>query len=154
MPFTFRHPLYSKQRWPPTNALPSPLTRFTMMCVFRVCVCVSTHPKLSDLCTCSTLSRYSLLKVRRVKEGEQREEDGQTVEMALHQINVITALIRQPFNLRGARTERERDRLRGREGDSKAGREERKRQLRLHSHVCVRICPHLLSSLPPSFHRL
>lgn len=55
-------------------------------------------------------------------KGEGRERDGQRVEMALRQINVITALIGQPFNLRGS-SYRERDRLRKTRGDSKAGRE-------------------------------
>ena len=69
----------------------------------------------------------------------------------LHQINVITALIRQPFNLKGAwrerERERERDRLRGREEDSKAGREEKEESL-----CCIQMCvpptptPPLISS--------
>lgn len=54
----------------------------------------------------------------------------------LHQINVITALIRQPFNLKGAWTERERERQaegkRGRQQDRKGGK---RREPRLHSDV-------------------
>lgn len=63
----------------------------------------------------------------------------------LHQINVITALIRQPFNLKGAWTERERerDRLRGREEDSKAGREEKEESL-----GCIQMCVPLTPTPP------
>lgn len=106
------------------------------LCVFSVC------PQLSDVCSCSTWSRNSLLKDGRVKEGEGREEDGQTVEMALHQINVITALIRQPFILKGART------VRGRQEGRK------KRASVAFRCLCVCLPPAFLSSPPPSFHEL
>lgn len=66
-------------------------------------------------CACSSSGSYSLLKGRRAKQREERRSDGQTVEMALNQINVITALIRQPFNLNAARAER------GRQAEGRRG---------------------------------
>lgn len=78
-----------------------------------------------------------------MREGK---EDGQTVEMALHQINVITALIRQPFNLRGARTEREERQAEGgeRETARQGGRKEKESFVCIQMSVCA---PPLISSV-------
>lgn len=146
MPFTFRHPLYLKQRWPPANALPSLLTSFTMMSVFCVCphiancqIFAPAVPRVATIC-------------RMVKEREERKEDGHTVEMALHQINVITALIRQPFNLKGARTER------ARQAEGKRGRQQGRRGIKKTRASVAFKCPPtptpLTPSPPPSFHWL
>lgn len=127
----------------PANALASPLTH-------DVCfLLVFTHPQLSD--TVATV-------YWRVEEWRKRQRHGQTGDMALRQINVITALIRQPFNLKGARTHTEREREEAKGKRRRQDGEKRKRELWLHSDVCVHPTPprhhHLFSSPPPSFHWL
>lgn len=154
MLFTPRHPLYSKQRR--RQSLCPPLWHASQwLCSHCVCAHV---PNCQIFAPAVPWVSAVYWRVEGEGRGGGREEDGQTVEMALHPINVITALIGQPFNQKGARTESARERETGRGKERETSRQEGNKGKESFACIQMYIPPqpptHLLSSPPPSFHWL